>query len=57
MARYAGQLQVSVEGFGLWLFWINFNNFLCLVLTLVTFSSNLGNFEKETQQIKKYKQV
>ena len=55
-ARYAGLLLAPAEDFGLWLrlvgqelimlFWATLGNFWCPVVTLVTFSSNLSNFEK-----------
>ena len=60
-ARYAGLLLAPAEAFGLrpraflalrankgliLLFWPIFRNFLCPVVTLVTFSSNLSNFER-----------
>ena len=60
-ARYAGLLIAPAEGFGLWprlicpsgkkksfflLFWPIFGNFWCPVVTVVTFSYNLSNFEK-----------
>ena len=49
-ARYAGLLLAPAEGFGhqprLMLFWPNFGNFWCPVVTLLTLSSNLRNFEK-----------
>ena len=38
------------------LFWPLFGNFWCPVVTLVTFSSNLSNFERNTQKPKKNNQ-
>ena len=64
-ARYAGLLLAPAEGFGLrprlffalrakkkliMLFWPIFCNFWCPVVTLVTFSSNLSNFERNAKQ-------
>ena len=37
------------------LFWPIFGNFWCPVVTLVTFSSNLSNFERNPQKTKKKK--
>ena len=69
-ARYAGLLLAPAEGFGLrpraffalrakkgliMLFWPIFGNFLCPVVTLVTFSSNLSNFERNRKKPKKSK--
>ena len=59
-ARYAGLLLAPAEGFGLWakkepnlLFWPIFGNFWCIVVTLVTFSSNLSNFGRNPKKPKK----
>ena len=67
MARYTGLLLAPGEGFGLWpraffalrekkglimLFRPIFGNFLCPVVTLVTFSSNLSNFERNPKKPK-----
>ena len=41
MARYAGQLRASAFGFG---FLCHFTPFLCTVVTLIVFSSNLSSF-------------
>ena len=71
-ARYAGLLLAPAEGFGqgffypsgkkraFMLFWPNFGNFWCSVVNVVTFSSNLNNFEinkkmKRKKNEKKYK--
>ena len=35
------------------LFWLIFGNFLCSVVTLVTFSSNLSNFERNAKKTQK----
>ena len=32
------------------LFWPNFGNFCCPVVTVVTFSSNLSNFERDQKK-------
>ena len=62
MARYAGLLQAPTEGFGrgffcpwgkkerIMRFWPIFGNVLCLVITLVTFGSNLSNFERNSKK-------
>ena len=53
--RYAGPLQGPAEGFGrgkkrgIMLFWPIFGNFWCPVVTIVTVSSNLSNFERNTK--------
>ena len=59
MARYAGKLLAPTEGFGqgffcpsrtkilIMLLWLILGHFWCLVVPLVTFSSNLNNLEKE----------
>ena len=57
-ARYMGLLQAPAEGFGrgfllIMLFWPIFGNFWCPVVTLVTFSSNLSNFETNSKKLKK----
>ena len=58
-ARYAGLLLAPAEGFG-WglkvlytLFVLISDNFLCLVVTYITFSSNLSNFEYNPKKTKK----
>ena len=38
------------------LFWKIFDNFWCLIVTLVTFSSNLSKFERNPKKPKKSKQ-
>ena len=60
-AHYAGLLLAPAEGFGrgfcsLWakkehimLFWRIFGNVWCPVVTWVTFSSNLSNFERNSK--------
>ena len=68
MPRYAGQLLAPAEGFGLWprffepsgkkralimLFWPIFDNFWGPLVTLVTFSSNISNFERNSKKPKK----
>ena len=35
------------------LFWPIFDNFWCSVVTLVTFSSNLSNFERKPKKLEK----
>ena len=67
-ASYAGLLLAPAEGVGLrpraffalrakkgliMLFWPIFGNFLCPVVTLVTFSSNLSNFERNPKKNEK----
>ena len=56
-ARYTGLLLAPAEGFGrrqvIMLFWPIFDNFWCPVVTLVTFSSNLSNFERNPKKPKK----
>ena len=64
-ARYAGLLLAPVEGFGRGFFCpsskkrayyavlAHFWQFLCPVINLVTFSSNLSNFEKNPKNPKK----
>ena len=67
-ARYAGLLLAPADGFGLrprlflpfgqkktffMLFWPIFGNFWCPVVTMVTFSSNLINFERNQKKRKK----
>ena len=66
-ARYAGLLLAPAEGFSrgfvslrakkelIMLFWPVFGNFWCPVVTLVTFSSNISNFERNTKKTKKIK--
>ena len=64
-ARYAGLLPAPAEGFGLqprlflafgqkkcffMLFWPIFGDFWCPVVTMVTFSSNLSNFERNNKK-------
>ena len=73
-ARYAGLLLAPAEGFGLRprlflpfgqkkeliiLFWTIFVNFWCPVITLVTVSSNLSNFERnpKKKKIQKFKKM
>ena len=61
MTSYAGQLLAPGEGFGLWpklsgkkglimRFWPILGHFWCSVVTFITFSSNLNNFEKIVEQ-------
>ena len=50
-ARYAGLLLAPVEGLGRGFF----GNFWCPVVTLVTFSSNLSDFERNPKKPKKSK--
>ena len=72
MARYAGLLIAPAEGFGLWptlfvalwakkeinmLFWTIFGNFWCPVVTLVTISSNISNFERNSKNQKYPKKI
>ena len=54
MNRYAGLLLATAKGFGLWprLFWPFFGHFYSPVVTLVTFSNNLSNFEKNKKKSK-----
>ena len=52
MALYAGELIAPEEGFGLCPFWPILSHFWCSVVTLVTFSSNLNNYEKIPQNSK-----
>ena len=65
-ARYAGLLLTPAEGFGRGFFcplgkkrafyaWPIFDNFWCPVVTMVTFSSNLSNFERNQIKTKKSK--
>ena len=61
-ARYVGLLLAPAEGFGLrakkdviMLFWPIFGNCWCPVATLVTFSSNISNFERNPKKTKKSK--
>ena len=70
-ARYAGLLLAPAEGFGLppriffcslgkrkefiMLFWPILGNFWCAVVTFVTFSSNLSNFERNPSPKKNLK--
>ena len=59
MARYAGRHKAPAEGFGqgpIMLFWPVLGHFWCSVLTLVTFISNLNNFEKNPKNIQKIQQ-
>ena len=66
-ARYAGLLLAPAEGFGLrprlflalrakkelfMLFWPIFGDFWCPLVTVVTFSSNLSNFERNQNNFK-----
>jgi hypothetical protein len=58
-ARYAGLLQAPAEGFGLWvkldlnmLFWPFCGLFWFPVVTLVTFSINHSNFQKNNNKKK-----
>ena len=65
MTRYAGQLLAPAEGFGLqarlflpfgkkgliMLTWPILGHFCCSVVTLVTFSGNLNNYEKNSKKI------
>ena len=61
MARYAGQLlapaKVFFGPFGkkglIKLFWLILGHFWCSVVTLVTFNSNLSNFEKKPKEVLK----
>ena len=60
-ARYAGLLLAPAEAFFalrakkelIMLFWPIFGNFWCPVVTLVNFSSNISNFERNTKKTKK----
>ena len=62
-AHYEGLLLAPAEGFGLrffqakkehlTLFWLTLGHFWHSVVTSVTFSSNLSNFEKKTKKSKK----
>ena len=69
-ARYAGLLLAPAEGFGLrprlffalrekkelfMLFWPIFGDFWCPVVPVVTFSSNLSNFERKKEEKKSQK--
>ena len=72
-ARYAGVLLAPAEGFGLrtslffaffrakkeviMLFWPFFGNFWCPVVTLVTFSSYISNFERNPKKTKKIQKI
>ena len=71
-ALYAGLLLAPLEGFGLrprlffsllakkvliMLFWPIFGNFWCPVVTLVTFISNLSEFERNTKKPKNLKKI
>ena len=67
MDRYTSLLLAPAENFGLgrgfflpfgqkkiiMLFWPTLGNFWCPVVTLETFSSNLSNFEKNSENSKK----
>ena len=69
MARYTGQLIAPAEDFALqpkivcpsgrkrfiMLFGLILGYFRCSVGTLVTFSSNLNNFERKRKKIMRYK--
>ena len=71
-ARYAGLLLAPAEAFGLrpravfalrakikliMLFWPFSVNFWCPVVTLVTFSSGLSNFERNCKKTNKSKKI